>query len=351
MRIMISGDGPHAHHYIRLGWARVFETIGHQTMMWDIHSKSPFDAFDEFEPDIFIGQTYNLNESTVKCIKERPNLKYALRASDWGDMQSQISSDYNTLTANKKEISFVEELCKTGGPSFVYNHYHQRWMEETHNKWKDVGVNPVSMLSAADVFDYMGGKRREELVCDLGFVGGYWEYKARNLDPYLLQFSHPVGKYNLKIFGNQGWPGAFYLGWISNDRVKDLFLSATICPNVSEPHSQDFGYDIIERPFKILAAGGFCISDYVQSMAEDVFTDDEIPFAKTPKEFKELVDHYLENPDERIPHMQKGQKCVLTKHTYFHRVSTMLRELGFAEESEKCDNVYSEILNQIGIKQ
>ena len=108
MRIMISGDGPHAHNYIRLGWARVFETIGHQTMMWDIHSKSPFDAFDEFEPDIFIGQTYNLNESTVKCIKERPNLKYALRASDWGDMQSQISSDYNTLTANKKEISFVE---------------------------------------------------------------------------------------------------------------------------------------------------------------------------------------------------------------------------------------------------
>jgi hypothetical protein len=350
MKIMISSDGPHAHYYIRLGWAKVFETLGHTVNMWNIHSKNPFDAFDEFEPDVFIGQTYNLNESLVKCIKERPSLKYCLRASDWGDIQSEINTDnYNILIANKTEIAFVEELVQSNAPEFVYNHYHDRWMKVTHNKWESVGVRPVSMLSAADVFEYMGGTQVPDLMCDLGFVGGYWEYKGRNLDPYLLQFSHPIGKYNLKIFGNQGWPGAHYLGWIDNARVKDLFVSSTICPNISEPHSQDFGYDIIERPFKVLAAGGFCISDYVQSMAEDVFVNDEIVFAKTPREFKELSDHFIANPDERIPYIQRGQKCVLENHTYFHRASTMLEELGLKEDANKCMDIYDQMLLSIGV--
>ena len=351
MKIMISSDGPHAHYYIRMGWARVFQMMGHEAHLWDINGKNPYDAFDEFEPDIFIGQSYNLNESVFNCIKERPHLKVALRASDWGDMQKEIDTDsYNILVASDKEIKLVEKLKKeTGQPTFVYNHYHDNWISKTHNNWSDLGINVVSMLSAADVFEYLGGKETPELKCDIGFVGGYWEYKARNLDPYLLQLCYPLGEYNIKIFGNQGWPGPNYLGWINDSQVKNLIASSTICPNISEPHSQDFGYDIIERPFKVLAGGGFCISDYVQSMAEDVFNDDELIFAKTPEEFKELVDHYIRYPDERRKYMAKGQECVLSKHSYFHRVAKMLSEFGLDEESAKCFKVYENILSQAGV--
>ena len=35
MKIMISNDGPHAHYYIRLGWAKVFQAIGHEVAIWD----------------------------------------------------------------------------------------------------------------------------------------------------------------------------------------------------------------------------------------------------------------------------------------------------------------------------
>ena len=45
-------------------------------------------------------------------------------------------------------------------------------------------------------------------------------------------------------------------------------------------------------------SGGFCISDYVESMANDVFINNEIVFAKTPEEFKTLVDFYVKNPDQ-----------------------------------------------------
>jgi len=352
MKIMISSDGPHAHYYIRMGWLKVFQIMGHQVKLWDIHSQNAFDAFDEFEPDIFIGQSYNLNASIYKCIKERPHLKVALRASDWGDMINEIDTKkYNILVANKNEIELVEKLKKeTGKPDFVYNHYHDNWITKTHNKWEELGIKVCSMLSAADIFEYMGGKVVAELECDMGFVGGYWEYKARNLDPYLLQFCYPTGKYRVKLFGNQGWPGACYLGWIHDDQVKNLIASSTICPNISEPHSQDFGYDIIERPFKILAAGGFCISDYVQSMAEDVFNDEELLFAKSPKEFKELVDHYIRYPDERHKYMAKGQKSVLSKHTYFHRVAKMLTEFGLSSQAEVCLDTHKNILGHAGIR-
>ena len=126
------------------------------------------------------------------------------------------------------------------------------------------------------------------------------------------------GKFNIKIFGGSDWPVVQYAGKISNENVKHAFRSATVCPNVSEPHSQDFGYDIIERPFKVLMSGGFCISDYVESMANDVFTNDEVLFAKTPEEFEQLIQYYVNHPKEAALYAEKGFNCVLQNHTYFH---------------------------------
>ena len=145
-----------------------------------------------------------------------------------------------------------------------------------------------------------------------------------------------MGEYHIKIFGGSDWPVVQYLGRIASENVGALFASATISPNISEPHSQDFGYDIIERPFKILMCGGFCISDYVESMANDVFTKEEIIFAKNPKEFKTLIDYYIKNPDKRNRHIEAGYNLVVQNHTYFHRVAKVLSELGMDSEADKC---------------
>ena len=104
MKILISSDGFHAHYHIRMSWARVFQSLGAEVSLWNIDSKPVFDAFDEFEPDIFIGQTYHITESLIKCIEERPNLKVMMRASDWGDMQNDIDLDkYPILVATEEE--------------------------------------------------------------------------------------------------------------------------------------------------------------------------------------------------------------------------------------------------------
>ena len=349
MKIMISNDGPHAHFYIRLGWAKVFNELGHEVVFWDIERKPAFDAFDEFDPDIFIGQTYNLTKSVVKCISERPDMKVVMRASDWGDMQNEIDfKRFPVLVAREDEKTLVKELKeKTGKPDFVYNHYHDKWMSQTHNNWSSEGINVVSMLHGADVFDYIDSEFEDSLKSDVSFIGGYWDYKAKSIDKYLIPLCHPVGKYNVKIFGNQGWPVVQYLGFLPNESVKNVFRSATISPNISEPHSQEFGYDIIERPFKVLISKGFCISDYVQSMAEDVFKDGEVLYAKSPQDFLDLIDHYIKNPEEREEHIEKGYNCVLNNHTYFHRVSTIFENLDLEKEKMKCDRLAEFVLGDL----
>ena len=338
MKILISNDGPHAHYYIRMSWAKVFSAMGHQVEIWQKDEKPAFDIFDEFEPDLFMGQTYNLDEAIFKCIKQRPHMKVVMRASDWGDIQKDIDlKKYPILVAQEKEKKLLERLKEeTGKPDFVHNHYHENWIKVTHNKWKDIGIEPISLIHAADIFDFYLRPSIDMLKCDIGFVGGYWPYKAINLDKYLISLCHPVGKYNIKLFGGSDWPVVQYLGRIDSQNVGALFASATISPNISEPHSQDFGYDIIERPFKILMSGGFCISDYVESMANDVFTNNEIIFAKNPKEFKTLVDYYIANPDKRTQHIEAGYNLVVNNHTYFHRVAKIFSQLKMDSEASKC---------------
>ena len=75
MKILISSDGVHAHYFQRLSWLRAFNAVGMQAQLWDCKSMSAFDAFDLFEPDVFLGQSYNLTSDLVKCIYERPHLK------------------------------------------------------------------------------------------------------------------------------------------------------------------------------------------------------------------------------------------------------------------------------------
>lgn len=345
MRILISSDGIHAHYYQRMAWANAFSSMGFQVHVWDINKTNPFDMFDLFQPDVFLGQAYNLNKSLVRCIEERPHLKVGLRAGDWGSQTKEIdASRFNILTANLKEIKMLEELKRrTGKPDFVHIHYPEWAVKRTHNLYKNIGINPISLMMCADVLEYSEAKFDASLECDLGFVGGYWPYKGQVIDRYLMPLLHPVGKYRAKIFGNQPWPANQYCGLIDDNKVKDLFVSAKICPNLSEPHAQEYGIDVNERIFKILYSGGFCISDSVEGYKTTF--GDSVVYAESPEDFKEKIDFYLNNPAERIGIAKRGQDHVKKNHTCFHRVATILKELGVDDLSLQVLQAYEDSLN------
>lgn len=346
MRILIANDGPSAFYYIRLGYARVFSSMGHEVALWDINNKPAMDVFDEFQPDLFMGQSYNLNRSIVNAIKERPWTKVIMKAGDWGSLSNQIPNDYQILKASEQEKRFVLDLYNTTKkPDFLHIYYHPDYIDDTHGFWKNEGVPVQSLMLAADIFEYTNGEKRPEFESDITYVGGYWEYKAQVLNKYLVPLCYTTD-YNIKIFGNSVWPVPQYCGFLQPELTSDALASATICPQLHEPHSQEFGFDMSERTFKLLADKCFVISDYVEGLAK-LFNNDEIIFAKTPKEFEEKVDHYLSKPYERIRHVVKGFDKVIHEHTYFNRVAKIFECLNIPSEANRCRDLHKEYLKKI----
>jgi len=345
MKILICNDGRHAHFFQRLSWANAFQRAGHEVFFWEKQTTSAFDAFDKSQPDIFLGQSYNLDEATIKCIKERPHLRVGLRAGDWGDQTKDIDQNkFNILTLTTKEVKMLEELKnETGAPDFVHIHYPEWAVKQTHSNFENIGIKAVSLMMCADTTVYGGGQRREELMCDIGFVGGYWPYKGQIIDQYLMPLLHPVGRYNVKIFGNQPWPANQYCGMIQDDKVKDLFVSSKICPNLSEPHAHEFGFDINERIFKVLYAGGFCITDNVEGYK---MFGDGVVVADSPKDFADKIEYYT-NTDagtmDRSEIIQKGQTFVKENHTNYHRAAEIMDLFGYKNEAKKLLGIIDEL--------
>lgn len=333
LKILIAHDGYHAHYFERVGWTNAFASCNFiEVANCNVKKDAMLRIFDAFEPDIFIGQLYNLDRPTIKAIKKRPHLKVALRAGEWGNFQ--IDSRFNVLKSTEQDIQNLELLKKTTGqPVFVFTHYEQESVDQTHSFFKEkLGVPAYGILLSADVNSYVGGKYNPTLDSDIGFVGGYWPYKAQIIDQYLLPLCWPVGKYNIKIFGNQGWLGVNqYCGHIQEELVKDLFVSSKICPNLSEPHAHEYGIEVNERSFKILAAGGFCIGDNVASHRR-IFKNGMV-FAENPSDFKEKIEYYLNNTEERQAISSVGQKLVLGQHTNYHRAAQFLKLFEYENES------------------
>ena len=330
MKILICNDGKHAHYYQRMAWANAFQNSGIETAFWNHHEVPAFDVFDGFEPDVFLGQSYNLTPEILKCIYERPHLKVGLRAGDWGGFTNSIDfSRYNILTCTPREREVLKKLKdETGQPEFVHIHYTPEAIQHTHNYFEQkLGIRAVSLMMCADTAAYSNAQFDPSLECDIGFVGGFWPYKGQVIEPYLFPLLHPIGKYRVKIFGNQPWKVNQYCGNIEDDQVKNLFASAKICPNLSEPHAQRYGFDVNERIFKILYAGGFCITDNVKGY-QTTFQDG-IVTADSPSDFKEKVDYYLKHPEEREKISAKGRKIVTENHTSINRIKQILREFNF----------------------
>lgn len=334
MKILISSDGIHAHYYERMAWAKAFTQCGHDVVLWDCKSISAFDVFDKFEPDIFLGQSYNLDRALLKCIKERPHLRIGLRAGDWGDHESTVDkTKYNILYCTDKEKEILKKLKdETGQPEFIYIHYPERAIDITHNHFKSIGIKAASIMMSADIITYANAKYIPYLDCDIGFVGGYWPHKGIIIDQYLTPLLFPIGKYKVKIFGNQRWNVNQYCGLISDSNTANLFASAKICPNLSEPHAHAYGFDVNERIFKILYAGGFCIADNVESYK--IFNDGVV-IAESPEDFKSKIDYYLQNREERVKISNIGKNIIKKNHTSHHRAAQIMDLFGYKFESKK----------------
>lgn len=341
MRIL-SKTFPSALHYIISGWKNVFDSIGWEWAWWD-GEKPIFDCFDEFKPDIFIGTTRDMDRAVAKCLVVH-DTKAVLKASNWGPYDDVIDiKKYPICVAEEQEKRQIVKLSSMIGDRLtLFNLYHPKRIPETMLSWIDNGISVMPMQPAADHFVYYPNDSDERLECDISFVGGYWSYKGQNLSRYMFPLTNPIGKYNIKIFGT-GWGIPQYCGVTDDNTVRRLFNSSKICPNISEPHANKFGFEVNERVFKISACNSFCISDHIDSLVEDVFTNGEMVIATDPNDFIEKIEYYIDKPELRKQHAEKCYHRVMSEHTYCHRVSDLLGSLGYQEDRKKCLEVLSRV--------
>lgn len=348
MKIIFADDSQisqNAWSFIRLGWVRAFDLAGFEVKLWDIHKEPAMDIFDRFHPDLFIGQTYNLERGIIKALNEYPCLK-VLTGSDWSHYSDEIDSNKYPIV----RCTSIEEVQKVEAvkPDLIICHYHQNSIYKTHEYWQDkLGIKIAGLPPAADVIDYTMGKYMEEFKSDVFFCGGRWEYKDKTIVPWFLPLCDNELKLNVKIFGNRNWGIPQFCGNLDTRWVKHAMASAKVCPNISELHAQDFGTELNERCFKLLSNKCPVVSDYTESLAKDVFNNGEIEFARTPKEFKEKILAVVNN-DLTID-VQKGYDKVMESETYFHRVSELFQHLGLTKQSELTLSQYKKLREVNGL--
>lgn len=334
MKVLISHDGSPAHFFDRSAIAKVLQYCGHQIVWWDCKSKAAFDIFNEAGPfDIFYGQTYNLDRATIKCLQTNPAMRIIMRAGEWGkhtdDWNKAKKDEYPVLIESKEIRDEVLKLNDEINISFLHTHYHPDYLDLTHGHWRENGIKVVSLMNAADVFDYTNGVWKEELTSDVLYVGSNWGYKSRNLNKMVLPLCNPNLNLKIKIFGGGGWSCPQFMGPAPQEIVKDLFKSATVNLAISEPHSTEFGYDVTEKIFKLTSNKSFVISDKVEGL-QKIYGDSVVCADET--DLLDKVKYFIDSPAKSMKYISGAYKITMESHTYFDRVVSIFENLGMKSE-------------------
>jgi len=336
MKILIeNADG--ANHYISKSYVNSCRVAGFDVIWWDHTSKSSYDVFQENYPiDLALLNSWKLNRATVNNLIKYKDIKVALRIPHWGSGDSEIDQTlYPIQFATDEEKSYVEKLVKNcPNLKFGFCQYHEDRISNTHDLWNNIGLTPKGILLSADVTEYFPVPKDNDYYTNWVFQGGYWSYKATNIDRFLLPLTYPNTIWKIKIFGN-GWNSPHFLGHVTTESMRKFYRAADVSPNIFEPHSVTYGKDVNQRSYEIPACMGLQIAQRVQSLQEDVFNEDEIILVDSPKEFFDRVCYFLNHPEETEPYRRKGCLRVFRDHQNFHRASTLMRLLEEDEAANK----------------
>lgn len=317
--------------YITRGWEDAFKALGHKFQRWDGTDR----MLEDFKPHIYLGCS-GWKQAFPQWAKDAFGTKVAIHVNPWGKTVLKALPGEPNINEQEKTIKWVESQ----DPDFLYCYGVEEDINKMWNKWESNIAIVIPMPCGGNAVVHQPTKPSHEFYCEVGFVGGYWKYKALNIDKYLVPV---LNRRNAKIYGWGGWKHPKYHGQIQDTNVNKLFSSAKVCPSIVEPHTARYGIDIPERMFKVPLAGGFTICDPCEGL--DRYVSPEIfPIAKDPKHYAELIDYYIINDEERITLRKRQREAILKEHTYFTRIQGFLRFSGYEAEAEEAQDEIVKIL-------
>lgn len=192
-------------------------------------------------------------------------------------------------------------------------------------KIKEMGFEADVMIGATS-------KRpvEKEILYDVILVGNS-KYKGHIRQMVVSELITNT-QHRFKVFGS-GWrlPKDHYGGrYIDYRGIENLYASSLICLNDHHEDMKREGF-VSLRIFDVLASGGFVISDKNPGI-EEIFGN-SVPQYESVTHLRELIDFYINNPDERRGLMEKGKEIALS-HTWRKRAEQFLEGLEVARLRE-----------------
>lgn len=190
----------------------------------------------------------------------------------------------------------------------------------SHVHWLPEGCEPrvhhTLALSEGD---------RRRFGCDLMSYGNPYPYRLRLLEG-LIDF-------DLRLYGNGPvrWHGhPLKAKWQGEDLYWDRKIRAVLATKIVVNTSHFGEIDSVNaRTFEVAGIGGFQLAD-APGVADFFTPGEEIVTFRGPKQLRELVEHYLARPEERLAIAARGHARAHREHTYETRLSEMLRIVGLA---------------------
>jgi glycosyltransferase involved in cell wall biosynthesis len=148
---------------------------------------------------------------------------------------------------------------------------------------------------------------------------------SRGVRRHLLDDLLPTDR-DLAVYGKSWTPERLdpnYLAGehIPNEELAGVYAAAAIVLNDHWLDMQREGF-MSNRLYDAAAAGAFVISDDIDGLAAEF--DGGIVGYVDAAELHELIDHYLDHPDERRERADRARRAVLERHTFDHRARRLL---------------------------
>lgn len=136
-------------------------------------------------------------------------------------------------------------------------------------------------------------------------------------------------RHDLAIYGGEWFPELVDPRHVRGEVVRNVelpayYTSADVVLNDHWPEMLAHGF-ISNRLYDALAAGAFVLSDPIDGLEEEF--DGGVVTYRDRDDLAEKVARYLADPEARRRHVDAGRRAVLRRHTFAHRVETMLAVL------------------------
>lgn len=160
-------------------------------------------------------------------------------------------------------------------------------------------------------------KYRSE-VAYLGIAG----HKSKD---QLRTIIEPASRFDFQLWG-KGWQFTryrkFHKGILPPDDIAKLYASTQVVLGMTEGRQKELGM-INNRVFEALGCGASFVGDHFPELQS--FFEDRVMTTSSQEETEAAVQRVLDNPHEFERRRKDDREWILQKHTYDHRVSTILQ--------------------------